>query len=95
MSAGTCVLWWGWGAPVGAQAKVLGDGIQHVAVAGGLLPDVQLHHAQPKALHLQPQPSVVPQQSFHTCRRQCLNLGSGVNASTCNASARQTVAQLM
>ena len=37
---------------VGAQAEVAGDGVQDVAVARGLLPDVQLHHGQPKALHL-------------------------------------------
>ena len=44
------------GSLVGANAQVLGDGVQDVAVARGLLPDVQLHHGQPKALHLR-QPS--------------------------------------
>ena len=38
---------------VGAQTQVLGDGVNDIAVASGLLPDVQLHHPQPKTLHLQ------------------------------------------
>ena len=37
---------------VGAQAEVARDGVQDIGVARGLLPDVQLHHRQPKALHL-------------------------------------------
>ena len=37
---------------VGAQAKIARDGVQDIGVARGLLPDVQLHHSQPKALHL-------------------------------------------
>ena len=38
---------------VGAEPQVLGDGVNDIAVASGLLPDVQLHHPQPKTLHLQ------------------------------------------
>ncbi len=37
---------------VGADAEVCGDGVEDVVVARGLLPDVQPHHAQTKALHL-------------------------------------------
>ena len=38
---------------VGAETQVLCDSVQDIAVARRLLPDVQLHHPQPKALHLQ------------------------------------------
>ncbi len=38
---------------VGAKTQVLGDGVNDITVASRLLPDVQLHHPQPKTLHLQ------------------------------------------
>lgn len=38
---------------VGAYAQVLGDGVNDITVTCGLLSDVQLHHTQPKTLHLQ------------------------------------------
>lgn len=41
------------GVLVGAKTQILGDSVEDITVAGGLLPDVQLQHAQPKALHLQ------------------------------------------
>ena len=48
---------------VGAQAQILGNGVQHIAVACRLLSDVELDHAHAKALNLCRTPEV--QHSVH------------------------------